>query len=621
MATISSRRAAGSPSACATEVEVRKRALKILTYDDVLLRLATPSAIRRGIGARARLRDRFDVVLVDEFQDTDPVQWDIMSTAFDAEGKTLVLIGDPKQAIYAFRGADVHTYLKAKATVQSKWTLDVNWRSDKGLLAAYDALFRGARLGQAGITYRNVGAAPANSGASAAPRPRVHADASEGASHSGPIRAHLPAEGVPRRRGRATSSPATWQPDGRVPRCRTGDHGSLPTTGTKKSATLHPGDIAVLVRSNRQATTCATRFLRRTYLRSSGSRSVFGSGPAREWLRFLEALERPTARAPGVAGGHDAVHRMDGGAGGRGDVGALGGPPRVAAPLGPLLRDRGVATLYESVTTAPRVPGSSVAASRGTLHDGPASCRPVTARCGRHRGCWPDGPRQLAGAAHPGGRPGQRERRADSAPGVGRRSGAGHHGPPKQGIGVPGRDVPVRLGRLGVSIDVPVFHDPRPRERADHRCRVSGPRLDGPQEIQEAEEQGESLRLLYVALTRARHQAVLLVGWSKGHEELLARRGFSSTGARRPGPRNGARRAPDETVVSTFAGAGTAGRRWSASRGRPNIRWYHHLGSPPSSRSAPFDRELDTTGGAPRTRASPAQRTSNRPSRASRRTG
>ena len=144
-----------------TEVEVRKRALKILTYDDVLLRLRdTLSDPSRGSVARARLRDRFDVVLVDEFQDTDPVQWDIMSTAFDAEGKTLVLIGDPKQAIYAFRGADVHTYLKAKATVQSKWTLDVNWRSDKGLLAAYDALFRGAQLGQAGITYRNVKAAP-----------------------------------------------------------------------------------------------------------------------------------------------------------------------------------------------------------------------------------------------------------------------------------------------------------------------------------------------------------------------------------------------------------------------------------------------------------------------------
>ncbi len=143
MATISNRRAAASPSACARRwrsASAPSRSSRTTTSSFVF---ATLSAIRLGDRWRcARLRERYDVVLVDEFQDTDPVQWDIMSKAFDAEGKTLVLIGDPKQAIYAFRGADVHTYLKAKATVQSKWTLDVNWRSDKGLLAAYDALFQ-----------------------------------------------------------------------------------------------------------------------------------------------------------------------------------------------------------------------------------------------------------------------------------------------------------------------------------------------------------------------------------------------------------------------------------------------------------------------------------------------
>ena len=52
-------------------------------------------------------------MLVDEFQDTDPVQWEIMRRAFGGGGATLVLIGDPKQAIYAFRGADVYAYLEA----------------------------------------------------------------------------------------------------------------------------------------------------------------------------------------------------------------------------------------------------------------------------------------------------------------------------------------------------------------------------------------------------------------------------------------------------------------------------------------------------------------------------
>ena len=117
---------------------------------------------QRGPAACDRLRERYDVVLVDEFQDTDPVQWDIMHRAFGEGGATLVLIGDPKQAIYAFRGADVHAYLQARDEVQSEWTLDVNWRSDQGLLEAYDALFGDAQLGYAGIAYRRIRAAEAN---------------------------------------------------------------------------------------------------------------------------------------------------------------------------------------------------------------------------------------------------------------------------------------------------------------------------------------------------------------------------------------------------------------------------------------------------------------------------
>ncbi len=145
------------------EMDRRKRALKILTYDDVLIRLRdTLVDPQRGVVACERLRQRYDVVLVDEFQDTDPVQWEIMHRAFGQGGSTLVLIGDPKQAIYAFRGADVHAYLDARHAVLSEWTLDVNWRSDEGLLAAYDALFANAQLGEAGITYRATCAAPAN---------------------------------------------------------------------------------------------------------------------------------------------------------------------------------------------------------------------------------------------------------------------------------------------------------------------------------------------------------------------------------------------------------------------------------------------------------------------------
>ena len=97
------------------EFELRKRRLSVMTYDDLVMRLRTALAGPGGPATAAQLRHRYQVVLVDEFQDTDPAQWDIMRSAFADTGVTLVLIADPKQAIYAFRGADVYAYLEAAA--------------------------------------------------------------------------------------------------------------------------------------------------------------------------------------------------------------------------------------------------------------------------------------------------------------------------------------------------------------------------------------------------------------------------------------------------------------------------------------------------------------------------
>ena len=88
-----------------------------LSFDDVLIQLrdALCGPGPGAVGAVESLRGRFKVALIDEFQDTDAVQWDILSTLFDqpGSGTRLVLVGDPKQAIYGFRGADIHTYLRA----------------------------------------------------------------------------------------------------------------------------------------------------------------------------------------------------------------------------------------------------------------------------------------------------------------------------------------------------------------------------------------------------------------------------------------------------------------------------------------------------------------------------
>ena len=117
---------------------------------------------RPGPRRRNGSEQRYRVVLIDEFQDTDPIQWEIVRRAFGSGGVTLVLVADPKQAIYAFRGADVYAYLEAAETASTRNTLRVNWRSDQGLIDAYDALFDDAKLGEEGILYRKVRAADAN---------------------------------------------------------------------------------------------------------------------------------------------------------------------------------------------------------------------------------------------------------------------------------------------------------------------------------------------------------------------------------------------------------------------------------------------------------------------------
>src|SRR6185437_86062 len=103
------------------ELETRKRRRGVLGYDDLLSRLSD-ALDSDDSPARARMHQRWPIVMVDEFQDTDPVQWQVIDRAFSGRS-TLILIGDPKQAIYAFRGGDIVTYLRAARTAGDKRTL------------------------------------------------------------------------------------------------------------------------------------------------------------------------------------------------------------------------------------------------------------------------------------------------------------------------------------------------------------------------------------------------------------------------------------------------------------------------------------------------------------------
>jgi exodeoxyribonuclease V beta subunit len=88
------------------------------------------------------LQERFQAVIIDEFQDTDPMQWEIFQKAF-LQSPILYLVGDPKQSIYRFRNADVYTYFLAKDVIgkENVYQLDTNFRSSKEMIGSLNALF------------------------------------------------------------------------------------------------------------------------------------------------------------------------------------------------------------------------------------------------------------------------------------------------------------------------------------------------------------------------------------------------------------------------------------------------------------------------------------------------
>ncbi len=257
-------------------VEQRKRQVGLYTFDDMQTRLlAALKHPSTGPAARQRLRDRFPLVLVDEFQDTDPVQWEILRESFVGHA-TVVLIGDPKQSIYGFRGAGVHAYLDAVRDHTTQH-LSTNRRTTPELVAAVQRVFDGAELGAPEITVLPVDGLPQAQ--------RLDVDGPW--SHAMRVRV-VPGSGL-----------RSWRFGETVIADLTADIGRLLASGARlaRDGVSHPlraDDVAVIVTSNARG-----RAIHRALANANipavftGVLSVFTSPAAEDWRKLLAAIERP----------------------------------------------------------------------------------------------------------------------------------------------------------------------------------------------------------------------------------------------------------------------------------------------------------------------------------------
>lgn len=129
-----------------SRMQASKRQAHQLSFDDLLKDL--DGALGSSLGERLceRIRATYRVAMIDEFQDTDPQQYRIFHRLYGGHQDTaLLMIGDPKQAIYGFRGADIFTYIQARRNVSAHYTLGRNWRSSGALVAAVNGLFERAK--------------------------------------------------------------------------------------------------------------------------------------------------------------------------------------------------------------------------------------------------------------------------------------------------------------------------------------------------------------------------------------------------------------------------------------------------------------------------------------------
>ncbi len=258
-----------------------KRRLGLRTFDDLLVDL--DRALDRAPALAERLALRFPVAMVDEFQDTDAIQYRIFRRIYEGrEGSALTLIGDPKQAIYSFRNADLFTYLQAKERIppNCRWTLVTNWRSTPELIAAVNRFFSKEHA----FLFKDI--------------PFVEAQPAPGKKHRPLVRDDQPPVTVWRLpRGEGGKSLPLDKARERVARAVAREIAALLREARLGEMPLKAGDLAVLVRTSDEGG-LVKRALGEVGIRAVliSRESVWRSVEAEGLLQLLEAVAAPEDR-------------------------------------------------------------------------------------------------------------------------------------------------------------------------------------------------------------------------------------------------------------------------------------------------------------------------------------
>ena len=271
---------------CNAELPRRKSTLGVISYNDLLNRLAEALHSQQGSRLASVIRDRYPAALIDEFQDTDPVQYQIFRAVYSTGKQPVFYVGDPKQAIYAFRGADVFSYLQARWQAANQYTLAVNHRSSTQLIEAVNALFLRSPhpflIGD--IKYHPVQAAT-----KARPSLIVKGDGSNAFSF-----ALIPSDGKPLSKEIANNLAALATVTEIVRLLNLASAGMARIVGAGQDRNINGGDIAVLVPTHRQGSLIQEALARRGVPAvRQGQDNVFTSNEALELERILSGIAEP----------------------------------------------------------------------------------------------------------------------------------------------------------------------------------------------------------------------------------------------------------------------------------------------------------------------------------------